>query len=495
MGLSAYDALQAHAAGDASYSSARTWFPLCMSRQDSRFHNYVLYVGSSRAGSGDDDRGLPSVSAAETWTLAQPRFFMLRDFNILPRWSCLALGIVVFHLQESTGQAQILLRPQPDAVSAGPAYRDGGPEGSQRQKPVSRGGLPGLLPQRFEESAAASGSNREQEYQQLLQEANALERQLGLIRRIVKFASPSIVHIEATKKMDPGKGFASSRVEEAGAGVVISLGGLPHVLTNRHVIYPADIHSIRLELNDGRQLRALEVWTDPSTDVAVIRVEGSDLTHAKLGDSDAMEIGDFVLAVGSPFGLSHSVTYGILSAKGRRNLELGSKEIEIQDFFQTDAAINPGNSGGPLLNLRGEIVGINTAIASNSGGNEGIGFSIPINMAIVVADQLVSRGRLQRSYLGVQLENSFDIRTARRLGLSSNMGALVKSIIPDSPAARAGVRVGDVIVEFDGLRIQNDGHLVSTVGLTPVGRSVPIVIYRNGTASRLSALLEASPES
>ena len=149
-----------------------------------------------------------------------------------------------------------------------------------------------------------------------------------------------------------------------------------------------------------------------------------------------MEIGDYVLAVGSPFGLSHSVTHGILSAKGRRNLELGSKEIEIQDFFQTDAAINPGNSGGPLLNLRGEIVGINTAIASNSGGNEGIGFSIPINMALVVADQLVSQGKLVRSHLGVVLDNVFDANTARGSDLSTPIGALVKSILPDSPAAK-----------------------------------------------------------
>ncbi|MEO8270023.1 MAG: trypsin-like peptidase domain-containing protein, partial [Aureliella sp.] len=211
-------------------------------------------------------------------------------------------------------------------------------------------------------------------------------------------------------------------------------------------------------------------------------------------NSDAMEIGDYVLAVGSPFGLSHSVTYGILSAKGRRNLELGSKEIEIQDFFQTDAAINPGNSGGPLLNMRGEIIGINTAIASNSGGNEGIGFSIPINMAVVVAEQLVLRGKLVRSHLGVVLDNVFDASTARRLGLNAPIGALVKSILPESPAAQAGVQVGDVIVEFDGIRVENDGHLVKTVGLTPVGRSVEMVIYRNGVASRATAVLTAASE-
>jgi serine protease Do len=276
--------------------------------------------------------------------------------------------------------------------------------------------------------------------------------------------------------------------------VIVELRDAPYVLTNRHVIYPAEIRSIRIELNDGTLIRPTNIWTDPSTDVAVMQIDRQQVLPAKLGDSNEMDIGDFVLAVGSPFGLSHSVTYGILSAKGRRNLELGAKEIEIQDFFQTDAAINPGNSGGPLINLRGEVIGINTAIASNSGGNEGIGFSIPINMAMLVADQLVSKGRLGRSYLGVQLENAFDIFTARKLGLSAATGALVKSIFPNSPAQRAGLQVGDVIVEFNGVKIQNDGHLVKQVGLTPVGSRVALVIVRDRTTARVTTVLDPSPE-
>ncbi len=408
---------------------------------------------------------------------------MLRDLNSWRRWLCVAVGMVVVGQTCLTAHAQIMLHPAPDSLSSDYV------ESSRRQKPVLRSGAPTLEPQRFNQATSAGSSRRDSEYQQIQQEADALDRQFGLVRRIVKFASPSIVHIEATKTSDPGKGFTSSRIEEAGAGVVISLQGSTYVLTNRHVIHPADISSIRLELNDGRRLRPLDVSTDPSTDVAIIRIDEENLTPAVLGNSDAMDIGDFVLAVGSPFGLSHSVTYGILSAKGRRNLELGAKEIQIQDFFQTDAAINPGNSGGPLLNLRGEIIGINTAIASNSGGNEGIGFSIPINMAVVVAEQLVSHGKLVRSQLGVVLENVFDVATARRLGLSSPVGALVKSIKADSPAALAGIRVGDVIVEFDGTRVENDGHLVKTVSLTPVGSTVGMVIYRNGVASRVTAVL------
>jgi serine protease Do len=391
---------------------------------------------------------------------------------------------IAISVASGTAQAQITLRPAPERIVEHPVSRDA--------EPIVRESL-----QFGSNSLAVSSLNvsaRATEYQQLQQEADILDRQLGLIRRIAKFAGPSIVHIEASKKSDPGKGFASSRVEEAGAGVIVDLNGGQYILTNRHVIHPAETSSILVETNDGQQMRPIKVWTDPSTDVAVMKIDRTGLISAQLGNSDQMDIGDFVLAVGSPFGLSHSVTYGIISAKGRRNLELGSKEIEIQDFFQTDAAINPGNSGGPLLSLRGQIIGINTAIASNSGGNEGIGFAIPINMAMNVAEQLVTVGRLQRSYLGVQLENTFDSLTAHRLGLPSTAGALVKSIIPHSPAQRMELRVGDVIIEFDGVRIENDGHLVKTVGLTPVSRKVNIVFYRDGKRLRTSGTLDPNPD-
>jgi serine protease Do len=409
------------------------------------------------------------------------------NFGVLRKLICLVVGLLAVNAAPSL-PAQIALQPT-DQVRSMPS-----PYSQSRQKPVSRG-IQSVDVESARNDPQALSGDREYEYQQLLQEADALERQLSLVRRIVRFASPSIVHIEATKVADAGKGYATSKIEEAGAGVIVELNGSPYVLTNRHVVYPADIRSIRLELHDGRIIRATNVWTDPSTDVAVIGLDGSNLLPAKLGDSDRMQIGDFVLAVGSPFGLSHSVTYGILSAKGRRNLELGAKEIEIQDFFQTDAAINPGNSGGPLINLRGEIIGINTAIASNSGGNEGIGFSIPMNMAVMVAEQLVNKGKLNRSYLGVQLENAFDIFTARRLGLNSAEGALVKVVIANSPAAKAGIRVGDVIVEFNGRRVENDGHLVKQVGLTPVGTKVGIIVYRDGSPFRVTTVLEPNPGS
>lgn len=411
---------------------------------------------------------------------------------------------LVYLLPSQPAWTQITVRPD------GSANYDSDETSTRREHPVSRGVLPPAIPEtspfpgrggiprteiatgQFE--GLSSGSGRDHEFELIQREAESLDRQLGLIRRIVKFTGPSIVHIEASKKANSGKGFTSSHVDEAGAGIVVELNGEQYILTNRHVVHPAELHSIRIEFTDGSSLRPVNAWSDPSTDVAVLKLPRNGFLSARLGNSDLMGTGDFVLAVGSPFGLSHSVTYGILSAKGRRNLELGSKEIDVQDFFQTDAAINPGNSGGPLLNLRGEVVAINTAIASNSGGNEGIGFSIPINMAMVVADQLVNQGVMRRSYLGVQLENAFDSLTASRLGLTSGRGALVKSVLPNSPAEKAGIHVGDVILEFNSRQVDNDGHLVRMVSLTPAGTRAELVVFREGKPLPLLAVLQPSPE-
>ena len=199
-----------------------------------------------------------------------------------------------------------------------------------------------------------------------------------------------------------------------------------------------------------------------------------------MGDSDKLEIGDFVLAVGSPFGLSHSVTYGIISAKGRRDLKLGDGSVKYQNFLQTDAAINPGNSGGPLLNLRGEVIGINTAIASSSGGSEGIGFSIPINMVMNIATQLIERGNVVRAYLGVRLDSRFDAARAAALGLPRPAGALVSTVTPNSPAATSDVREGDVILKVNDVHVEDDAHLVNLVSLSGVGESINLVVYRGG---------------
>jgi serine protease Do len=318
------------------------------------------------------------------------------------------------------------------------------------------------------------------------------------MRKVVKLVSPSILHIEATKETRVEGNLASSRsetkrIEEAGAGIIVEIEGKPYAITNRHVVHSASNSAINVETHERARLEVLQVWSDPATDIAVLELSGRQLLSARLGNSADVEMGDFVFAVGSPFGLNHSVTYGIISAKGRRNLELGSRAIEIQDFFQTDAAINPGNSGGPLMNFRGEVIGINTAIASNSGGSEGIGFAIPINMVMDVAGKLVSYGSFQRGYLGVVMENQFDSSKAIRIGLAQAKGALIKAVKPGSPAELAGLRPGDLVLEFDGLSIDNDGHLVQSVGLAGIGTPISMVILRDGKRYQVQVQLTDAP--
>jgi serine protease Do len=279
-------------------------------------------------------------------------------------------------------------------------------------------------------------------------------------------------------------------VEEAGSGYVVKLNDRFYVLTNRHVVKEAAIKSITIRLADGRQIHPTRVWSDPDTDVAVMAVDAPGLVAAKLGNSDELEIGDFVLAVGSPFGLSHSITFGIVSATGRRDLTLG-ETVKFQDFVQTDAAINPGNSGGPLINLHGEVIGMNTAIASNSGFNEGIGFSIPINMVAFVARQLVDHNGVLRAFLGVTLDRKFDSATAISVGLKRPRGTRISSITPDSPAA-AQLKVDDVVLEYGGVPVDDDNHLVTLVGLTEPGREVPLLILRDQKRMRVNVKLGSS---
>jgi len=348
-----------------------------------------------------------------------------------------------------------------------------------------------VVPQAIAEEAAPVAtlvSNaREKLFSELDAEVTLLERQGNLLKKVVRLVKPSVVHLEAKwQRENRYNSDLRSSVEEAGSGVIVRIGEKDYVLTNRHVIKRAELGNIKIQLADGRLVEAQRVWTDPETDVAVIQVDEEGLVPAKIGNSKKMEIGDFVLAVGSPFGLSHSITYGIISAKGRRDLQLGDDTVRYQDFMQTDAAINPGNSGGPLISLRGHVVGINTAIASNSGGNDGIGFTIPINMAMGVAKQLVETGRVARAFLGVQLDARFGPSDAASLGLPRPLGAKISGITPNSPAAGTDLQRGDVILEFDGVRIEDDSHLVNQVSVTPIGSEVSIVVHRDGTSKTLT---------
>ncbi|MEM9824993.1 MAG: trypsin-like peptidase domain-containing protein [Planctomycetota bacterium] len=370
--------------------------------------------------------------------------------------------------------------------SAGPPARAGMSttlDPATRDQSLTRSRRPALEVPRRRISLA---EQREQMFQELEAEFATFDRLGSLVRRVATLVKPSVIHIEAHKT--EGSGSKSQSYDEAGSGVIYrGADGADWVLTNRHVIHGAAPGQILLRDWLGNEFAPVKVLTDASTDVAIMKLPTVDLPPAKIGDSDRVQIGDFCIAIGSPFGLSHSVTFGILSAKGRRDLTLGEQKIDLQDFFQTDAAINPGNSGGPLLSLRGEVVAINTAIASSSGGSEGIGFAIPINMARQVADQLIQFGRLRRGYLGVTLDPEFTAADLAAVGVDRTKkpelirgGALVKNVRESSPAALANLRRGDVIVQFGGRSIDDDDHLVAQVGLTPVGKPVRMVVYRSG---------------
>jgi serine protease Do len=294
---------------------------------------------------------------------------------------------------------------------------------------------------------ALGSAERERMYEQLQSDVIALDRELSIYKRVAQLVTPSVVHVEAT----PLSSFRMAEdIEEAGSGVVVRIGDRDYILTNRHVIRHSDPANIRLELADGRQLRPTRVESDVETDVAVLFVDAGGLVPARIGNSDATEIGDNVMAFGSPFNLRQSVTRGIISGKGRVNLDLDDGGVKYQNFMQTDAAINPGNSGGPLVNLRGEVIGLNTAIASNSGGNDGIGFSIPVNIAFNIAQQLVEKGAVEFGFLGVTLDGKFDTRAAQALGLPRLTGTRVSSVTAGSAAALAGLQTDDIVLRFNG---------------------------------------------
>ncbi len=272
--------------------------------------------------------------------------------------------------------------------------------------------------------------------------------------------------------------------QSLGSGVVFDAKqGL--VLTNNHVIQRAD--EITVSLTDGRSFKAELVGTDPATDVALIKIPAESLTALPLANSDKLRVGDFVVAIGNPFGLGQTVTSGIVSAMGRSGLGIEGYE----NFIQTDASINPGNSGGALVNLRGELVGINTAIFSpgQKGGNIGIGFAIPSNMVKQITDQLLEYGEVHRANLGVQMQD-ITVELAKAFNIDSNKGAVVTRIQQDSAADEAGVQVGDVITAIDGKKLINADSLRNTIGLLMVGQTINIDIVREGKAKTLKATVK-----
>ncbi len=272
-----------------------------------------------------------------------------------------------------------------------------------------------------------------------------------------------------------------------GSGIIVNPDG--YIITNNHVVQGADHDGIKVTLLNRRTYRAKLIGRDPTTDIAVIKIDGHDLPYVSLGNSDSVHVGEWVVAIGNPFGLDYTVTQGIVSALGR-NINIIRNKYGIEDFIQTDAVINPGNSGGPLVNMHGQVVGINTAIATNTGSYEGYGFAIPINIAKEVATDLIEHGKVVRPYIGVEIQD-IDQTMAKALGMKTAHGVIVQSVESNSPAEKAGIKSGDVILKFDGSEIEHGNQLQALVASKQPGDKVTIEILRDGKREDKTVVLEA----
>jgi serine protease Do len=273
-------------------------------------------------------------------------------------------------------------------------------------------------------------------------------------------------------------------VHALGSGVIVSRDG--YILTNNHVVQGAD--KLTVVMGDKKKYTAKVIGTDPQSDIAVIKIDAKDLPMANLGNSDSVRVGEWVIAIGNPFQLMHTVTAGIISAKGRSSMDLA----EYEDYIQTDASINPGNSGGALADLDGRVIGINTAIYSPSGGNVGIGFAIPINMARKLMDQLIAKGKISRGYLGL-LPQDIDDDLAKALKLGTTTGSLVGDVTAGGPADKAGIKRGDIITKFNGTVIENSTQLRNLVAQASPGSSVKVTVLRDGKEKEITVVLGERP--
>lgn len=324
---------------------------------------------------------------------------------------------------------------------------------------------------------------------------------------VVKQVMPAVVNISTTRVVqtqnsspfpfgdpfssppfgDNGRGHKPRKHREGGlgSGVIVSASG--YIVTNNHVIANAD--EIKVVMSDKREFKGKVIGTDPKTDIAVIKIKGKNLPTVPWGDSDKLEVGSYVLAIGSPLGLSQTVTMGIVSAKGRANVGIA----DYEDFIQTDAAINPGNSGGALVTTEGKLIGINTAIFSRSGGSMGIGFAVPSSMARNVMNSLIKHGKVVRGWFGVSIQEVTP-GIAKQFGLKKAEGALVSETIAGTPAAKAGIEAGDVILEFNGKKVKNSTSLRHVVAATPVGKKVQVKVVRSKKTKVLYATITEQPK-
>jgi serine protease Do len=322
---------------------------------------------------------------------------------------------------------------------------------------------------------------------------------------IVQKVIPSVVQVDVTGKSGNGRSLGSSDMQDQlrrffgrgfqipeqpempnqkalGSGVIISADG--YILTNNHVV--ENSKTIQVTLSDGRKLTGKVIGTDPQTDVALLKIDATNLEPVTLADSDSAQVGDVVLAIGDPFGIGTTVTEGIISAKNRTRVTSGDAD---EDFIQTDAAINPGNSGGALVDIEGRLVGINTSILSRSGGNQGIGFAVPANLCRWVADSLITKGKVERGYLGVHIQ-TLTPDLARAFKSNRVQGAVVIDVSPNSAAEQAGFKSGDVVVEFNNRPIESADQLKLQVAETPPGSAIPVQVDRNGQVMSLNVTLK-----
>ncbi len=319
---------------------------------------------------------------------------------------------------------------------------------------------------------------------------------------VAERASKSVVYIETEKVVshpltffpfdffeeDFMKRFYSPpkyRERGAGSGFILSADG--YIVTNNHVIEGAQ--KIKVKLLDGREFRGKVIGMDPFSDVALIKIESHNLPTLPLGDSDLIRVGEWVIAIGNPFGLTHTVTVGVISAKGRSGIGI----TDVEDFIQTDAAINPGNSGGPLLNLKGEVIGMNTAIFSRSGGYMGIGFAIPINIVKAVVEQIKTKGKVERGWLGIRIQDLTPL-LAEEMGVPVKEGVLVVEVVPNSPADKAGIKERDVIKSINGKPVKSDSELRSQILLLKPGTRVELEVFRGPNKLKIWVVIEPPKE-